>query len=101
VIYLFYVPYKSISTSGLNSGPDSIMGAGIENGSHQRALNSVGGFSSPIEAPATPRRPLREGRELGTPVPRGTMVFAGGGVLSARGCDGSHLKRRGKVGRRR
>lgn len=53
-------------------------------GSHRCAPNGAGQFSSPIESSATPCRPLGEGRESGAPAPRGTMVFAGGGALSAR-----------------
>jgi hypothetical protein len=42
-------------------------------GSHQRAPKKVGVFSSLIEAPAIPCRPLRERRESGAPTPHGTM----------------------------
>jgi hypothetical protein len=69
----------SISTGAPRSGPNRILGGGIENGLIPARPKSASIFLNPIEMSATPCRPLRRERGSGSSVSRGTSETARGG----------------------
>jgi hypothetical protein len=74
---------KRISTGASKTRPARILGSGPKNGPHRRPQNRAAAWSSPINEPALPSRPLC-GRILsGAPAARGSANPTPGAPLPA------------------